>query len=67
MDPQGVAEKNARNLNFITSDATKVKKTSLALLMVNGKKGDFLLVENWQLDVWLFLVVFFVASTSHKL
>ena len=60
MDPQGVAEKNARNLNFIKSDATKVKKkTSLALLMVNGKRETRLVVLNYPF--------FFVASASHKL
>ena len=55
MDPQGIAKKNARKLNFMKYDATKVKKkNSFALLMVNGLKGVFLLVEKWQLDVWLF-------------
>ena len=69
MDPKSVAAKNARNLNFIKSDATKVKKTSLALLMVHGKKGR--LSIGWKVTAWRLVVLnypfFFLASTSHKL
>ena len=61
-------DKNARNLKFIKSDATKVNNVSRSLIGL-WKKGDFLLVEKCQIDIWLFLnsPFSFVASISHKL
>ena len=43
--------KNARSLNVIKFDVTKIKNMSDALLLVNRKKGDFLLVEKLQIDI----------------
>ena len=53
----------------LTRPSDQNKKLASLSYRLMGKKGDFLLVEKWQIDVWLFSnsPFPFVASTSHEL